>query len=124
MSYDVVVTERVGETSVETKFKNYKDYIDYTERKDGVGCSNTKLEITGEVLLTLSNIEDIIKVGDTVIIKDMGDKNQGDFKLNTEYLIIGIDFNDKELPIQLDEPKYAEWVDFTDPKLEIYKVIK
>ena len=34
MSYDVVVTETVGECSVETKFKNYKDYLDwYTNTK-------------------------------------------------------------------------------------------
>ena len=124
MSYDVVFTETTGEVSVETKFKNYKDYIDYTERKDGVECSSIKLETTSEVKLTTLNIVGLVTRGDTVILKDAGNENKHYFELNTEYLVSNVDFNDKVLPISLVNPSQEDWVDFTDTLLEIYKVIK
>jgi hypothetical protein len=69
MSYDVVVTERIGETSVETKCKHYKDYIDYTKwhRNISTAITNTKTTTEGRILITLDNWRLILKVGDKVV---------------------------------------------------------
>ena len=121
MSYDVIVTETVGENSKEYKFKDYQNFLDWELQRNVVN----KMEVKdGFVRLTKENVHDLVKAGDTVIIKDSSPCNRYDFSLNTEYLVTVIDLSDKFLPIKLNGFSKDKWVSFRDPELEIYKVIK
>jgi len=136
MSYDVVVTETVGETSTETKFKNYEDYKDWIRESVVDSLDNTEevsIKVTpseegeGRCLLTIENVWDEIKVGDTVVITEAGTLNIYDFNIGTEYNVTEIAdvANRNNLAIYLARKEsHSEWVDFSDPELVIYKIIK
>lgn len=128
MSYDVVVTETTGEISVETKFKNYKDYIDYTERKDGVENISTNITDTestteGRSLITRDNWREILKVGDTVVFKEIDDETkENGIVVNNFYTISELDTEkgyNGSLPFELDN--LYHWPDITHNK--IYKIL-
>lgn len=127
MPYDVIVTETVGEISVEIKFKNYKDYIDYTDRKDGVenivtNIIDTKPTTEGRILITLNNWREILKVGDTVIFEEVDDNTkENGIVVNNFYTISALDEEegyDGYLPFAIDQHYYWPHVN----RNKIYKI--
>ena len=135
MSYDVIVTETVGEFSKEYKFKDYRDFLDWELQGKAVNKDCTELltkkelpEIEEELIrLTRGNVLLEVEEGDTVVIKDY---NKG----NSDYG----DYPDIDIPIKVLEVESLsymgdlciglcngfDWIDFSDDQLEIYKVIK
>ena len=128
MSYDVIVTETVGEISKEYKFKDYQNFLDWELQGKVVNKEATKVklpEIEGELIkLTKENVRDLVSEGDTVFIKGHNKlgTNYGD--TTKPYIVEYIEDLDYDGYLLLDLNRGNSWVDFSDDQLEIYKVIK
>ena len=126
MSYDVIITETVGEVSKEYKFKDYRDFLDWELQGEGVKIDCTGLLTKKEELirLTKENVRELVKEGDTVFIKSYSESyaDYGDISLN--YTVIGVEDLSYDGDLLLDLGRSNNWIDFSDDKLEIYKVIK
>lgn len=127
MSYDVIVTETVGEISKEYKFKDYRDFLDWELRGKEVNkdCTNllTKIEvpeIEDELIrLTRENALELISVGDTIVSNKLSLEAKEWFTTDTYYTVESIN------------PEHNDalccngyYISFSDEQSEIYKVIK